>query len=132
MEHDIADTRAPADKDTERRTAIPTGKCRVIKISKEAIYEYLRECVTEDAEVLFGIPDSTAVVSAFDIDFERGEFIAFVRPVDQDDEIASTVKLMADPIDTETLMREMPDTTDSLFVSGRFAEIDDKELPRVT
>ncbi len=100
---------------------IPDGKYRVIKIGKDAIYELLREAIKDRAEGFFDVSDSTSIVTCFDIDWEKQEFICIARNEKGDDE-----RLDFD-IDTEELFEKLENTTDSVFCEDRYIELSEDE-----
>ena len=58
--------------------------CRVIKIDKEALFEFIYENFITQEEDMLDISDSVDVSNNFAIDWERGEFI-FAAYKDEDE-----------------------------------------------
>lgn len=80
---------------------------RVIKIGKEALYEFLYENIISQEESLFQVP-ATEVMNSFAMDWERGEFIFMAHQAeDADGELI--------PLPKEIL----PETADSLLGRGK-------------
>ena len=80
---------------------------RVIKIGKEALYEFLYENIISQEESLLQVP-ATEVMNSFAMDWERGEFIFMAHQAeDADGELI--------PLPKEIL----PETADSLLGRGK-------------
>ena len=80
---------------------------RVIKIGKEALYEFLYENIISQEESLLQVP-ATEVMNSFAMDWERGEFIFMAHQAeDADGEWI--------PLPKEIL----PETADSLLGRGK-------------
>ena len=92
-----------------------TDRVRVIKISKEALFEFIYEKFNEDADHLFDV-DSTEVSCFFDIDFEHGQFIYCA--IQFEDEHGHFLT-MPQGVDLQSLMKRLPDTTGSMFANQR-------------
>ena len=97
---------------------------RVIKISKEALFEFIYEKFVEDQETFFDV-DMIDVSSTFDINFERGEFIFCVSKSEDED---GTILTLPDEIDLQCLMKNIPDTTESMYVNDRYKEFTKEQL----
>ena len=88
---------------------------RVIKIAKEAIYEFLYENMISEEETLLQV-SATEVMNSFAMDWERGEFIFMAHEAeDADGELISLPK----EIQLETLLKALPVTTESLLKRGK-------------
>ena len=80
---------------------------RVIKIGKEALYEFLYENIISQEESLLQVP-ATEVMNSFAMDWERGEFIFMAHQAeDADGELI--------PLPKEILL----ETADSLLGRGK-------------
>lgn len=97
---------------------------RVIKISKEALFEFIYEKFIEDEEVFFDI-DLLDVVSTFGINFERGEFICCVS---KSEDINGNFLKLPEEINLQNLMINIPDTTATMFADNRCKEFTKEEL----
>jgi hypothetical protein len=97
---------------------------RVIKISKEALFEFIYEKFIDDEEIFFDV-DLLDVISTFDINFERGEFICCVSKAEDAD--GKMLKL-PEEIDLQRIMKNIPDTTATMFVENRYKEFTKEEL----
>ena len=88
---------------------------RVIKIAKEALYEFLYENIISQEESLLQV-SATEVMNSFAMDWERGEFIFMAHEAeDADGELISLPK----EIQPETLLKVLPVTTESLLKRGK-------------
>ena len=90
--------------------------CRVIKIDKEALFEFIYENFIAQEEDMLDISDSVDVSNNFAIDWERGEFI-FAAYKDED-EAGNMIPFHKD-IDIQKLLRKMPATTESALSPGK-------------
>ena len=87
---------------------------RVIKIGKKALFEFIYEHMIDEQEMHMYL-DSTTVMSSFDINWERGEFIFCVSKAE--DENGKMLNL--NEVDLQKVMRNIPDTADSMYAAGR-------------
>ena len=88
---------------------------RVIKIGKEALYEFLYENMISEEETLLQV-SATEVMNSFVMDWEKGEFIFMAHQAeDTDGELTSLPK----EIQPETLLKALPETTESLLKRGK-------------
>lgn len=97
---------------------------RVIKISKEALFEFIYEKFIDDEELFFDI-DLLDVVSTFDINFERGEFICCVS---KSEDANGNILKLPEEINLQNLMLNIPDTTATMFADNRYKEFTKEEL----
>lgn len=99
-------------------------KVRVIKISKEALFEFIYENFIDKQETFFDV-NAIEVADAFDIDYELGEFIFGVyKAEDKNGNILTLPK----EIDLQQIMKKIPDTTDTLYGGKRYREFTKDEL----
>jgi hypothetical protein len=103
-------------------------KVRVIKISKEALFEFIYESFIDHQECFLDV-DYRNVATTFDISFERGEFI-FCAYKFEDEE----GKLISFPkeIDLQKLMCNIPDTTHTMYTENRYKEYTKEELIKLS
>ena len=88
---------------------------RVIKIGKEALYEFIYENMISEEENLLQV-SATEVMNHFAIDWEKEEFIFMAHQAeDADGELISLPK----EIQPETLLKALPETADSLLGRGK-------------
>ena len=97
---------------------------RVIKISKEALFEFIYEKFIDDEEIFFDV-DLLDVISTFDINFERGEFICCVSKAE---DAEGKILKLPEEIDLQQLMENIPDTTSTMFAGNRYKEFTKEEL----
>ena len=88
---------------------------RVIKIGKEALYEFLYENMISEEETLLQV-SATEVMNSFAMDWEKGDFIFMAHQAeDVDGELIPLPK----EIQPETLLKALPETTESLLKRGK-------------
>ena len=88
---------------------------RVIKIGKEALYEFLYENMISEEETLLQV-SATEVMNHFAMDWESGEFIFMAHQAeDADGELIPLPK----EIQPETLLKVLPETAESLLGRGK-------------
>ena len=101
---------------------------RVIKISKEALFEFIYEKFIDDEELFFDI-DLLDVISTFDINFERGEFICCVS---KSEDANGNILRLPEEIDLQTIMKNIPDTTATMFADNRYREFTKEQLVKLS
>lgn len=101
---------------------------RVIKIGKQALYEFIYESVIEHQGNLFNV-DALDVVDYFDINYERGEFIFCVCK--SEDENGNFLRL-PDDVNLQKIMQNIPDTTSTMFSGISYKEYTKKDLTRLS
>lgn len=106
----------------KKEKTIPQGSYRIIKIGKDAIFEALYEYVIEHQKIFFDVTDAAKIVTLFDIDWEKGEFICVARSDYGDDE------RLQFSIDAERLLSKLPNTTNTLFAPNRYIELSEEEI----
>ncbi len=109
-----------------KKKTIPDDKYRVIKIGKEAVFEFLYESFKDKIETFFDVSDMTTVVTAFDIDWDKGEFICVAR-----NEMSENEHLQMD-VDLQKLLSELETTTDTLFKNNRYVELSKSDIEKMT
>lgn len=106
------------------KTELNENSVRVIKIGKEALLEFIYEKFIDDEELFFDV-DLLDVISTFDINFVRGEFICCVSKAEDAD---GKMLKFPDEIDLQQLMENIPDTTSTMFADSRYKEFTKEEL----
>lgn len=101
---------------------------RVIKIGKEALFEFIYEKFIEDQRTYFDV-DPLDVMNTFDVNFERGEFIFCVHKAEDKD---GNILLLPEEIDLQQVMKNIPDTTSTMYDNGRYKEYTKEELLRIS
>ena len=97
---------------------------RVIKISKEALFEFIYEKFIDDQEAFFDV-DASDVIHTFAGNIEQGEFIFCVSKAE---DANGTILWLPESIDLQHLMKEIPDTTSTMFAGNRYKEFTKEEL----
>ena len=107
---------------------MPEDRVRVVKIGKEAIFEFLYEQILDGQDDLLETDGST-VSTSFTMDFERGEFIlcAYRSENDKGEPLS-----LPEGIDLQKLMERVPDTAETLYETGRYREYTKEELLRLS
>ncbi len=107
---------------------IPRGNHRVIKIDKEAIYEFIRESLIDNESCFFDIDynkdKSSPIVTQCMMDWEKGEFICVASNC-PDGYFESA--FIADE-DVEFLLSNLENTTNTLYKENRYIELSDEEI----
>ncbi|MBQ7347328.1 MAG: hypothetical protein IJW55_05165 [Clostridia bacterium] len=92
---------------------------RLIKIGKEALFEFIYEKMIEDQK------DPLSVANTFDMDWENGQFIFCVHR--SEDKNGNFIEFPKE-INLKSLMRNLSDTTTSMFQNNRYKEFTKEEL----
>ena len=98
----------------KKRKIIPDDKYRIIKIGKDALFEFLYESFLDNQENFFDVSDGTTIVAIFDIDWDKGEFICIAR-----NELPEEFEHLQFDVDTTKLLTKIETTTDSLYNGGK-------------
>lgn len=88
---------------------------RVIKLSKQALFEFIYEKIIERQDIFFDV-DPLEVIDSFDIDWENGQFIFCVH---KSEDNSGNMLLLPREINLQKIMRAIPDTTKSMFSPNR-------------
>lgn len=107
----------------KKEKTIPDGTYRIIKISKEALFEFLYETVIDNQERFFDVDDGTKIITAFDMDWEKGEFICAAYN--------DTGKPLQRSLNTEKLMSALDNTTNTMYADNRYIELTEEEIQRI-
>ena len=103
------------------------NKVRVIKMSADALFEFMYEKFVEEQECYLDV-DPISVINTFDIDWERKEFI-FCAYNSEDSE--ENLLRLPEKVDLKKLMQKLPDTTSSMFDDDRYEEYTKDELEKL-
>lgn len=101
---------------------------RVIKISRNALFEFIYEKFIEEQEQFFQV-DALDVTDSFDIDWEQGQFIFCVHK--SNDANGNMISLPKE-IDLQQLLKKLPDTTRSMYTDNRYREYTKAELKELS
>lgn len=107
----------------ENEKTIPDGTYRIIKIGKEALFEFFYETVIDNQERFFDVDDGTKIITAFDMDWEKGEFICAAYN--------DTGKPLQRSLNTEKLMSALDNTTSTMYADNRYIELTEEEIQRI-
>ena len=111
-----------------KKKELDENSVRVIKISKEALFEFIYEKFIDDEDIFFDV-DLLEITSHFDINFERGEFICCVS---KSEDANGNVLDLPEEIDLQNLMINIPDTTTTMFDDDRYKEFTKDELVKLS
>ncbi len=101
---------------------------RVVKIDKEAVYEFIYENFIANQKELLGV-NSSDVINNFEMDWEKGEFI-FTAHKQEDAE--GKITSMPEEIEIQELLEKLPITTDSVLSADQnYKDYTYEELSRV-
>ena len=109
----------------KKKKRIPDGKYRIIKIGRDALYEFIHESLIENNELFFDVTNTTETVTCFDINWETGEIIFIARQDRGEKE-----NLQFD-VDTKRLITRLKNTTDTLYANNRYIEMSEEEIKRL-
>ena len=102
-----------------------TNVLRVIKIDKEALYEFIYENFIAQQEELLDISKSK-VMNDFAIDWGKGEFLFTAH---RQENMAGELISLPEGLNAETLLENLPVTTDSVLKPFFFPLIQPIILP---
>ena len=109
-------------KKTEKQ--IPDNTYRVIKISKDALFEFIYESFIDNQETFFDITDGTKIMNSFDIDWEDGSFIMVAQNCKDEPPFYKE-------IDVNKISRAIDDTTNTMYADNRYIELTQEELDAI-
>jgi hypothetical protein len=89
--------------------------CRIIKIDKDALFEFIYENFISQEESLLDIETKVGISNHFDINWDTGEFIFMAHNGEDADE--NIIPLPKD-VDIKKVMEKISTTTDSVLSSG--------------
>jgi len=102
-------------KRSKKDARVPPDTYRVIKISGEALCEFLHECMKDHEEAFYEISDTTSIVTHFNVDWATGSMIMIARNEYGDEERLQ----FPDEMDSQRLLAKLPDTVGSMYTSKR-------------
>ena len=100
---------------------IPDNTYRVIKISKEALYEFVYETFIENQEQFLDISDVTSVVHGFCMDWDDDSFTFVARTAKNDNDFF-------EEIDVPKISKAITDTTSTMFKQKRYIDLSQKQI----
>ena len=102
---------------------------RVIKIGKEALFEFIYEKFNEDQDEYLDV-DPLQVTNYWDIDFENRQFLYCAVKFEEDE--AGNPIGWPETIDFSKLMKKLPDTTATMYQSNRYKDYTKQELEELS
>jgi len=103
---------------------IPENTYRVIKISKDALYEFIYESFIDNQETFFDVTDGTKIVTSFDVDWENDSFIMVAQ--NANDELP-----FGKNIDIKKISDTIDDTTNTMYAENRYIELSQEQLDAI-
>ncbi|MDE7224548.1 MAG: hypothetical protein K2O34_12325 [Acetatifactor sp.] len=98
--------------------------CRIVKIEKEALYEFIYENFVAQQENIMDV-DSLEVMNTFTIDWDKGQFIFCAHKCE--DELGNIVPFPSD-IDLRRLLQKLPPTANSVLREAPYKDYTFDEL----
>lgn len=112
-----------------RSQTMEEDKVRIIKIGKEALFEFIYEKFNEDQDEYLDV-DPLQVTNYWDIDFENGQFIYCAVKFEEDE--SGTPIGLPETIDFSKIMKKIPDTTATMYQPNRYKEYTKQELEELS
>ena len=104
-------------------------EARVIKISREALFEFIYEKFIESQDDYLDVK-ATDVSDFFEIDFDRGDFLFCA--INSEDE-KGNFRTLPKEVDLKKVMQHIPDTASSMFqIEPRYRAYTIKELTELS
>lgn len=108
----------------KKEKALDENSVRVIKISKEALFEFIYEKMIDEQEQFLDV-DPLSVGNSFDIDWTNDQFIFCAY---KSENANGDLLRLPEAVDLQKLMRNLPDTTASMYQENRYKEYTKEEL----
>lgn len=112
----------------KKKKQMDENHVRVIKISKEALFEFIYEKMIDDQETFLNI-DPMDAANTFDMDWENGQFIFCAY---KSEDANGNIIEFPESIDLQKLLRRLPDTTSTMFEENRYREYTKEELAELS
>ena len=103
---------------------IPDNTYRVIKISKDALYEFIYESFIDNQETFFDVTDGTKIMTSFDIDWENDSFIMVAQNSNDEPPFYNE-------IDVNKISKAIDDTTNTMYAENRYIELTQEQLDAI-
>ncbi|MDE5891401.1 MAG: hypothetical protein K2H45_00605 [Acetatifactor sp.] len=101
--------------------------CRIVKIEKEALYEFIYENFVGSQEKIMDV-DPLEVMNTFAIDWDRGQFIFCAHKYE--DEQGNIVPFPKD-IDLRRILQKLPPTANSVLRDAPYRDYTFDELREI-
>lgn len=103
---------------------IPENTYRVIKISKDALFEFIYESFIDNQETFFDVTDGTKIMTSFDIDWEYGSFIMVAQNSNDEPPFYNE-------IDVNKISKAIDDTTNTMYADNRYIELTQEQIDTI-
>lgn len=107
-----------------KKKPMDENEVKIIKISREALFEFIYEQIIDKQEKYFDV-DPLDVTNTFYMDWDQGQFIFCVYKTEDNEE---NINKLPKEIDLIKLMKNMSDTTDSMYADNRYRQFTKQEL----
>jgi len=111
-------------KKKKEEKKIPDNTYRVIKISKDALYEFIYESFLDNQETFFDVTDGTKINHHFSIDWENDAFTVVAENASDDPPFYSN-------IDVAKISRAIDDTTKTMYTDNIYIELTKEQLDAI-
>ena len=108
----------------KKHTPLTNDEVRIIKISEEALYEFIYEKFIDDQDTYLDV-DNLAVTDSFYIDWENRQFIFCAYKSENE---SGQILELPESVDLEKLIKKIPDTTSSMYSGNRYKIFTKNEL----
>ena len=108
----------------KKEKKIPDNTYRVIKISKDALFEFIYESFIDKQELFFDVSDGTKIMTSFAVDWEKDSFIMVAQ--NHNDEPP-----FYNEIDVEKICEEINDTTDTMYKEKRYIVLTQEQIDEI-
>ena len=90
--------------------------CRIIKINKETLFEFIYENFISQEKELLDLETNVGISNLFDINWETGDFIFLAHNCE---DAEGNIILFPKDVDIKKVMNRLPETTDSVLNSTK-------------
>ncbi len=104
-----------------QKKKIPDNTYRVIKISKEALFEFIYESFIDNQEEFLDISDGTSIVTSYAMDWDNDSFIFIAQNANDEPPFCKE-------IDALKISKEISDTTTTMYAKNRFIDLSQDEV----
>lgn len=103
---------------------IPDNTYRVIKISKEALFEFIYESFIDNQKTFFDVSDGRKIMTSFGIDWEDDSFIVVAQNSNDEPPFYNE-------IDVHKISKAIDDTTKTMYADNRYVELTQEQLDAI-
>ena len=108
----------------KKEKKIPDNTYRVIKISKDALFEFIYESFIDNQETFFDVTDGTKIMTSFNVDWDKDSFIMVAQ--NHNDEPP-----FYNEIDVKKISDAIADTTNTMYAENRYIELTQEQLDAI-